>query len=62
MLFAVIVGVLILLLVAWVYVIFSHPSVFCCVAGLLFSCHGASAIRMLVDVWSEENFVRMISW
>jgi hypothetical protein len=36
-LFAVIVGISILFLVAWAYVIFGHPSVFCGAAGLSFS-------------------------
>jgi hypothetical protein len=44
MLFAVIVGVSILFLVAWAYVIFSHPSVFCGAAGLSFSCPGVFLI------------------
>jgi hypothetical protein len=58
-LFAVIVGVSILFLVAWVYVIFSHPSVFC---GAPFSCPGVFVIRILAVVWVEENLVCMISW
>jgi hypothetical protein len=43
MLFAVIV-VLILFLVAWAYVIFGRPSVFCGGAGLSFSCPGLFVI------------------
>jgi hypothetical protein len=39
-LFAVIVGVLILFLVAWVYVSFGRPLVFCGAAGLSFPCPG----------------------
>jgi hypothetical protein len=42
--FAVIVGVLILFLVAWAYVIFGRPSVFCGAAGLSFSCPGVFVI------------------
>jgi hypothetical protein len=43
-LFAVIVGVSILFLVAYAYVIFGRPSVFCGAAGLSFSCPGVSVI------------------
>jgi hypothetical protein len=43
-LFAVIVGVSIVFLVAWTYVIFGRPSVFCGAAGLPFSCPGVFVI------------------
>jgi hypothetical protein len=41
-LFAVIVGVSMVFLVAWAYVIFGRPSVFCGAAGLSFSCPGVT--------------------
>jgi hypothetical protein len=44
MLFAVIVAVSILFLVAWAYVIFGRPSVFCGAAGLLVYCPGVFVI------------------
>jgi hypothetical protein len=43
-LFAVIVGVSIVFMVAWAYFIFGHPSVFSGAAGLLFSCPGVFVI------------------
>jgi hypothetical protein len=43
-LFAVIVGVTILFVVAWEYVIVGRPSVFCGVAELSFSCPGVFVI------------------
>jgi hypothetical protein len=61
-LFAVIVGVSILFLVAWAYVIFVRPSVFCAAAGLSFYCSGVFVIRIFAVVRGEENLVRMISW
>jgi hypothetical protein len=44
MLILVIVGVSILFLVAWAYVIFGRPSVFCCAVGFSFSCPGVFVI------------------
>jgi hypothetical protein len=43
-LFAVIVGVSLLSLLAWAYTIFGSPSVFCGAAGLPFSCQGVFLI------------------
>jgi hypothetical protein len=40
----VIIGFSTLFLVAWAYVIFGRPSVFCCAAGLSFSCPGLYVI------------------
>jgi hypothetical protein len=51
-LFAVIVGISIVFLVAWAGV----------AAGLLFSCPGVFVIWILAGVEGEENLVRMISW
>jgi hypothetical protein len=61
-LFVEIAGVSILFLVAWAYVIFDHPSVFCSAAGLSFSCPGVFVIEILAVVQGEENLVPMISW
>jgi hypothetical protein len=56
-LFAVIVGISILFLVAWACAIFAHPSVFCGAAGLSFSCPGVFVIWILAVVRGEENLV-----
>jgi hypothetical protein len=61
-LFAVISGVSILFLVAWAYVIFGRPSVFCGAAGFSFSCPGVFVIRILAVGRGEEILVSMISW
>jgi hypothetical protein len=61
-LFAVIVGISLLFMVAWAYVIFSRPSVLCGCAGHLFSCRSVYVIRILAVVRGEGNFVHMIFW
>jgi hypothetical protein len=58
-LFAVIVGVSMLFLVAWAYITFGHPSVFCD-AGLSLFCLGEFVMRIFAVVWDEEMLARMI--